>query len=215
MVHGSWSPGSGAQSARPRLRVSAVVLVPAQHLGSRRPLVCPRPVPPVTRTSTGAVPEVRARQRRPHGGRCGRGSPSMPRGMITIRKGIVRDGFYSAGHDRDRNGLAGGRWCCDGMVRRAFADRGGCAGWAHRGVVGRDRGGPAGDGHAGAAGLRGARAGGVGGRAGSWAGRGSCCAAAAERGVRVREPVCGAVVLAAGAGLRAWAGRWFGGSVAA
>ena len=38
---------------------------------------------------------------------------------------IVRNG-YGAGHDRDRDGLAGGRWRCDGMVRRAVADRG-CA----------------------------------------------------------------------------------------
>ena len=52
-------------------------------------------------------------------------------------------GPYGAGHDRDRNGLAGGRWRCDGMVRRAVADRGGCAGRAHRGAVGRDRGRPA------------------------------------------------------------------------
>ena len=52
-------------------------------------------------------------------------------------------GRYFAGHARDRNGLAGGRWRCDGMVRRAVAGRGGCAGRAHRGAVGRDRGRPA------------------------------------------------------------------------
>ena len=132
-----------------------------------------------------------------------------------IRKEVVRNGLYSAGHDRDRSGLAGGRWRCDGMVRRAFADRGGCAGRAHRGAVGRDRARPARDRHAGAPGLRRAREGGVGGRAGSRAGREPCRAAAPERRVRIREPVGGAAVLAARAGLRAWAGQRFGGSVAA
>src|SRR5215207_240629 len=129
------------------------------------------------------------------------------RDMITIRKEIVRNGLYSAGHDRDRNGLAGGRWRCDGMVRRAFADRGGCAGRAHRGAVGRDRGRPARDRHAGAPRLRRARRGGVGGRVGSRADRESCRAAAPERRVRVREPDRGEAVLAARVRLRAWGGR--------
>ena len=144
------------------------------------------------------------------------GVPQCPgRDIITIRKEIVRNGLYGAGHDRDRNGLAGGRWRCDGMVRRAVADRGGCAGRAHRGAVGRDRGRPARDRHAGAPRLRRARRGGVGGRAGSRAGREPCRAAAPERRVRIREPDCGEAVLAARARLRAWGGRRFGGSVAA
>src|SRR5215475_2216748 len=71
------------------------------------------------------------------------------------------NGLYSAGHDGDRNGLAGGRWRYDGMVRRAFADRGGCARRAHRRAVGRDRGRPARDRRTGAPRLRRPRRGGV------------------------------------------------------
>ena len=71
------------------------------------------------------------------------------------------------------------------------------------------------DRRAGAPRLRRARRGGVGGHAGSRAGREPCRAAAPERRVRIREPDCGEAVLAARARLRAWGGRRFGGSVAA
>ncbi len=69
------------------------------------------------------------------------------------------------------------------------------------------------DRHAGAPRLRRARRGGVGGRAGSRAGREPCRVAAPERRVRIREPDRGEAVLAARARLRAWGGRRFGGSV--
>lgn len=91
----------------------------------------------------------------------------------------------------------------------------GAAGRAHRRAVGRDGGRPARDRHAGAPRLPRARRGGVGGRAGSRAGREPCRAPALERRVRIREPVCGEAVLAARARLHAWGGRRSGGSVAA
>ena len=111
--------------------------------------------------------------------------------------------------------MASGRRRRDGVVRRAVADRGGCRGRAHRGAVRRGRGRPARDGRAGAPRHGRARRGGVGGGAGSRAGREPCRAAAPERRARVREPVCGEAVLAARARLRSSGGRRSGGSVAA
>src|SRR4051794_10613702 len=85
-------------------------------------------------------PTSEAQPASPFGGTAGDGYRFAGRGVITIREEIVRNGLYSAGHDRDGNGLASGRWYCDGMVRRAFADPGCCAGRADRRAAGRDRG---------------------------------------------------------------------------
>jgi len=113
-----------------------------------------------------------------------------------VRKEIVRNGSTVPGMTE-----IGTDWrVVDGVATawfdRAFADRGGCAGRAHRElsaeIVVDLR----------ATGVRVAwtqrsTPGPVSRRAGSRAGRVTCCAAAAERGVESAKPVCGEAVLAA------------------
>ena len=45
------------------------------------------------------------------------------RDLITTRKEIVRNGLYSAGHDADRNGLAGGPVAAGGRLLDESEDR--------------------------------------------------------------------------------------------